>query len=165
MALQHPAPYVGVQMLVPPLAAQAAFDAYRRNSTTAAVGGDWWPVTSGSATLTLEGSGVIRRDRPSDALRRWIGSIRAERWWISIPVEVELSPWSSRSCEIGIRPRSSRLCPLYGAGRRRYLDLASRFAEHLAAELDRLAFEAVKVAVEATDHPAIAWLSEDRPAV
>ena len=165
MTSQLPTPYVGVRVLVPPLAAQAALDTYRGKSTKAFVGGVCWAVTCGPVTLALEGSGVIRRYRASDALRRWVGRIRSERWWISIPVELELSPWSSRCCEIGIRPRSSRFRSLYGASRRHYLELANRLAEHLGAELDRLAFEAVSLAVEATDHPAIEWLSEDRPAV
>jgi hypothetical protein len=53
-----------------------------------------------------------------------------------MPVEVELTQWSKRRCEIGIRP-NGRLAPVDDGWRQqRYLTLAVEAAEELALRLE-----------------------------
>lgn len=131
--------YVGRALDLPPLTAQAAFDAHRQSLAGPSTQ-DSWAIETAFGELRIFGSGVTSRSGPADALRRARGLLRrrGEPWaYPIVDVEVEVMPWSADRCEIGIRPGHRRVPTAESRRRRRYLGLAVEAAERLACALER----------------------------
>lgn len=124
--------YVARRLDLPPLTAQAAFDAHR-----GANGGDASTVIETPTTqLWLEGAGLVDRVCRCAPLRQVPGRLRRRAALVSVPVEVEVTPWSDMQCEVGMRP-CRRTVPLADCRRqRRYLDLAVEAVEGLVQMLE-----------------------------
>jgi hypothetical protein len=130
-----PSLYVARPLDLPPLIAQAAFDAQRhRLPRTDPFAG--WAIETDSSELRISGSGVVTRYGPACALRRSDGQLRSVRKHRPIAVEVEVAPWSDSRCQIGIRPRGGQLPRTDGRARRRYFALAVDAAQALAHTLE-----------------------------
>jgi hypothetical protein len=128
--------YIAHPLDLPPMTALAAFDGHRE---AARLGGthEAWVVATPSAELCSIGSGVVERTRPSSALRRTQGRLRQRGALVSLAVELEVAPWSTTRCEIGIRPCGRKVPLTDSRRRRRYLALAVEAAEGLAHALER----------------------------
>ncbi len=118
---------------LPPLVAQAAFDASRRARHCPGRPG-LWKVVAASGRLELTGDGRLRTALPR---RYWPyravgGMIRAHWWQPPVPVLVELLPWSKTRCALGL---SLRRRPLF-AGEGLYLDGRAGTLEALGAEIE-----------------------------
>lgn len=118
---------------LPPMVAQAAFDASRQARRCPGRPG-MWEVEAAEGRLELIGDG-----RPRSALPRryWPyravgGRIRAHWWQPPVPVLVELMPWSKTRCALGL---SLRRRPLF-AGEGLYLDGGAGTLEALGAEIE-----------------------------
>ena len=135
-----PTLYVGRTLDLPPLTAQAAFDAQRQSLIWQSAQ-ETWSLETASGELRIFGSGVTSRSGPACALRRANAQLcrRRRRWalGVQVEVEVEIVPWSVDSCEIGIRPRDGRIPIADSVRRRRYLAFAVEGAEGLACALER----------------------------
>jgi hypothetical protein len=127
---------VGRPLELPPLTAQAAFDA-QRHSPARQCGQTIWAIETGSSELRVFGSGVIARHGPACALRRARGQLRGGRRRRPIPVEIEVMPWSDTRCEIAIRPRDRGVPMTDGSRQQRYFAVAVEAAEGLACALER----------------------------
>jgi hypothetical protein len=128
-----PTLYVARPLDLPPLTAQAAFDAQRHRLTrTDSLA--TWAIETDSSELRIFGSGVVARHGPACALRRADGHLRRGRRR-PIDVEVEVLPWSDTRCEIGIRPRGGKVLMTDGLVRRHYFALAVKTAQGLASAL------------------------------
>jgi hypothetical protein len=91
--------YMSRQLGLPPLVAQAAYDAVTSGSPEGR-----WLLRTASARLGLRGP--VRHYAGSGwwPLRSQLGRLAVGRYrW---PVELELLPWSSRRIELGLRPCS-----------------------------------------------------------
>jgi hypothetical protein len=132
-----PTLYVGRTLDLPPLTAQAAFDAHRQ-SLTCGSAQETWALETGSGELRIFGSGFTSRSGPACALRRADAQLRPgrRRWAFAIEVEVEIMPWSDDSSQIGIRPRDRRVPMADSVRRRRYLAIAVEAAAALACALE-----------------------------
>ena len=126
--------YVNQPLNLPPLTAAAAFDAVREAFALPRAP-DQWAIETASGQLRVLGTGVA--NRPGLYLLRQVpGRLRRQAGPRSMPVEVELTQWSRRRCEIGIRP-NGRLAPVDDGWRQqRYLTLAVEAAEELALRLE-----------------------------
>jgi hypothetical protein len=126
--------YVNQILDLPPLTAQAAFDAVRRACASPRAP-DHWVIETATCKLRLVGTGVVDRYEPLWSLRQASGRLRRRRRLTSMAVEVELRYWAERRCEIGIRP-CPRTAPMTEAWcRRRYLAVAVEAVEELAFRL------------------------------
>jgi hypothetical protein len=126
--------YVSQPLNLPPLTAQAAFDTLREASAVHNTL-DRWIFETDSGELRLVG-GVADSSWGMWALRRAPGHLHQRGRLGRLAIELELTPWSGRRCEIGIRP-CGRLAPTTeGWRQRRYLALAAEIAENLAHGLE-----------------------------
>lgn len=130
-----PTLYVARPLDLPPLTAQAAFDAQgdrlpRKDSLAG------WAIETESSELRIFGSGVVARHGPACALRRVDGQLHWGRKRRPIAIELEVVPWSDTRCQIGIRPRGRQVPMTDGLARRRYFALASNAAQGLACALE-----------------------------
>jgi hypothetical protein len=125
--------YVNQPLNLPPLTAQAAFDAVREASGSSRCPDTWVIETSGSE-LRMVGTGAV--DRPGIwPLRQAPAQLRRRGGHGSMAIEVELTRWSKHRCEIGIRP-CARMAPMSDSRRRRYRALAVEAAEELAVRIE-----------------------------
>jgi len=134
--LAEPGPFPHQARLVdlPPLTAQAAFDAVR----SAHAGGppsSRWSVAAGEGCLELVGAGEV----PSPpkpcywSYREVPGKIRSHRWHLAIPVRLLLLPWSATRCALGLEVRRQPwLYPAEGL----YLNAGHAALDRLAGELE-----------------------------
>jgi hypothetical protein len=129
--------YVGQPLNLPPLTAQAAFDTLHQTSAvdTAA---DRWIFETAAGELRLQGADVTDSPGAMWALRRAPGCLHRRGRLNRLAIELELTPWSKRRCEIGIR-HCGWLAPMTeGRRQRRYVALAAEVAESLALKLEAL---------------------------
>ena len=144
--------YVGRVARVPPIAAQQAVAEYRSSirDTQGQRPAPGWAVRASRAQLTLNGPGELSRRDRLDPICRWTGKLGPRRGRTAFRVEVDLSPWSTAACELAMRPIGRRL-----ARTPRVLDayfwLAGDALDHLCDILERLAWEAVRDALQGGD--------------
>lgn len=133
---QPPLPtlYVACPLHLPPLTAQAAFDAQRDAAYIDATAETWVVETTGTE-LRLVGNGAVERRGPGRPLRCAPGRLRRRAGRVSVAVEVEVVPWSDRRCQVGIRPLGRGVPMADGWRQRRYFSLAVDAAEGLAHAL------------------------------
>ena len=125
-------PYVSRVLDLPPLVAQAAFDAVRHQRTRSRRF-PVWDVAVPVGRLELVGSGWVS---PPPRACYWSyrdvpGMIRAASWPVPVAVRLELAPWSSTQTTLGLGVR--RLPMLTGDGP--YLDVAWQALDQLTREL------------------------------
>lgn len=130
-----PTLYVARPLDLPPLTAQAAFDA-QGHHLPPEDSLKTWAIETDSSELRIFGSGVVARYGPACALRRADGHLRRARKPRPIAVEVEVVPWSDSCCQIGIRPRGRNVSMTGGLARRHYFALAVEAAQGLACALE-----------------------------
>jgi hypothetical protein len=129
--------YVGQPLNLPPLTAQAAFDTLHESSAVATAA-DRWIFETDAGELRLQGSGITDNPGAMWALRRAPGHLHRRGALSRRAIELELTPWSTRRCEIGIR-HCGCLAPMTeGRRQRRYVALAAEIAEGLALRLEGL---------------------------
>jgi hypothetical protein len=128
-----PFPYLVRIVELPPMVAQAAFEASRR-ARSCPGGPGTWDIEAEAGRLELRGNGRSRAPVPTRywAYRAVGGVIRSRRWHISVPVLVELVPWSKTRSALGL---SLRRRPLMG-GEGLYLTVGAEALEALGAEID-----------------------------
>jgi hypothetical protein len=126
--------YTSRRVLLPPAVAVAAFDAVRianAERTEAAT----WTVVAPSAVLVAQTADVPAGRSPLPR-RHAAGRLRGRSGLGSFPVEVELTAWSHRHSEVGVRP-CGRWVRLDDTRRqRRFCGLADEIASHLATGLE-----------------------------
>jgi hypothetical protein len=127
--------YVNQRLNLPPLTAQAAFDAVGRTSALPRAPDNWIIKTTLSELLVM-GTGLVVQQGTLSALRRASARLRPAGRLGSGALEVEVTPWSKLRCEVGIRP-FGRIAPVTeGWRQRRYLAAAVEAAEELALRLE-----------------------------
>ena len=108
-------PYLPRVTGLPPLVAQAAFDALRA-ARCAPGRPTHWVITVADGGLYLHGDGRVRPPpRPCYwSYREVPGTIRGVGWPVAVPVRLELVPWSATRTAVGLSVRGSH--HLGGAG-------------------------------------------------
>jgi len=126
--------YVYRRVRMPAVAAAAAFDDLIAEATQPR-----GQFVAPTAVLKVRPPHDLPCHSPADALRAAEGRLSPFSGRGSLPVEVDLAPWSARETSIGIRPRG-RLVPLAdGRRQRRFVRLADAMALHLAGRLEAYA--------------------------
>ena len=130
-------PYLTHVLDLPPLVAQAAFDAARlarASETRPAV----WDIATATGRLELNGDGRIPPPpRPCYWSYRDVpGRIRSLGWQPAIPVGLELVPWSATRTALGLHVDG---VPLLYADDRLYLEVGHAALKTLAGSLERWA--------------------------
>jgi hypothetical protein len=129
-----PFPHLARVVDLPPLTAQAAFDAVRiarsRGPQSAR-----WAVPAGDGRLELLGAGhVPSPPRPCYwSYREVPGKIRSQRWHLAIPVRLLLLPWSATRSAVAIELRRQ---PWLYSAEHLYLDAGHEALRVLAGELE-----------------------------
>ena len=123
-----PFPHLARIIDLPPLTAQAAFDAVRlaRSGEPPA---RHWVVSTAESRLELSGPGHVHAPpRPCYwSLREVPGKLRSHRWHLAIPVRLLLLPWSATSTAVAVELRRPPwLCP----GGQSWLGAAENFYVH-----------------------------------
>jgi hypothetical protein len=144
--------HIGRVLYLPPLAALGAADGHcarliRAHDAKHAC----WAVGSTGWSLSVLGDGSVCRNSPYDAYRRWFGRLRSRRLELPTGVELELSPWSSTRCEIGLRPASKLIGVLPGLGQRRWFNIGVEVVELLRDEWERICFDSILDALGRTE--------------
>src|SRR5438105_12822974 len=143
--LVEPGPFPHLARIVdlPPLTAQAAFDAVR------CAHGDGpqsrpWAVPAGEGRLELVGSGEVPSPpRPCYwSYREVPGKIRSERWHLAIPVRLLLLPWSATRSALAIELRRQ---PRLYAAENLYLHAGHEALRVLAPELEAWALSETRL--------------------
>ena len=127
-------PYLTRILDLPPLVAQAAFDATRTARTSPTRPADWSLATA-AGRLELHGDGRIPPPpRPCYWSYRHVpGRIRSLGWLPAIPVGLELVPWSATRTALGLHVDG---LPLLYADDRLYLEVGQTVLKTLAASLE-----------------------------
>lgn len=132
----EPGPFPHLARLVdlPPLTAQAAFDAVR----TAHCRGPQsrrWMVDTRDGRVELNGAGIVPAPpRPCYwSFREVTGKIRSPRWHLAIPVRLLLLPWSATRSAVAIELRRQ---PWLYSAENLYLDAGHEALQVLANELE-----------------------------
>jgi hypothetical protein len=134
--LVEPGPFPHLTRLVdlPPLTAQAAFDAVRPLHGTGPQS-PRWSVAAGEGRLELVGSGSVPSPpRPCYwSYREVPGKIRSHRWHLAVPVRLLLLPWSATRTALAIELRRQ---PWVYTAENLYLHAGHEALAVLAAELE-----------------------------
>ena len=134
--LVEPGPFPHLARIVdlPPLTAQAAFDAVR------CAHGDGpqsrrWAVPAGEGRLELVGAGhVPSPPRPCYwSYREVLGKIRSHRWHLAVPVRLLLLPWSATRTAVAVEVRRQ---PWLYAAENLYLHAGHEALRVLAEEIE-----------------------------
>ena len=135
-------PYLTCVLDLPPLVAQAAFDAVR-SARTYPSRPDVWEIGTAAGRLVLHGDGrVAPPPRPCYWSYRHVpGRIRSLGWQPAIPVGVELAPWSATRTALGLHVEG---LPLLYTHERLYLDVGYAALKTLAADLEGWALHDLK---------------------
>lgn len=134
--LGEPGPFPHLARLVdlPPLTAQAAFDAVR-SAHSRGPQSRRWTVAAGEGRLELLGAGQVPSPpRPCYwAYREVPGKIRSQRWHLAIPVRLLLLPWSATRSAVAIELRRQ---PWLYAAENFYVHAGHEALQVLAPELE-----------------------------
>jgi hypothetical protein len=127
-------PYLTRVLDLPPLVAQAAFDAARSARTQPAHPATW-AIKTAAGHLELHGDGRIPPPpRPCYWSYRHVpGRIRSSGWQPAIPIGLELVPWSATHTALGLHV--DRL-PLIYADEHLYLEVGHTALNTLATQLE-----------------------------
>lgn len=127
-------PYLSRTLDLPPLVAQAAFDA-TRSARTRPSRPSAWDIVTAAGRLELQGDGLVPPPpRPCYwSYRQVSGRIRSSCWHPPIPCQLELVPWSSARTAVGVRADG---IPLLYADERLYVDVGHEVLRTLAADLE-----------------------------
>ena len=127
-------PHLARLVDLPPLTAQAAFDAVRAAHTRRPQSARW-AVPAGDGRLELTGAGYVASPpRPCYwSYREVTGKIRSQRWHLGIPVRLLLLPWSATRSAVAIELRRQ---PWLYTAEHLYLDAGHEALRRLAAELE-----------------------------
>jgi hypothetical protein len=128
-----PFPYLPRLTGLPPLVAQAAFDAVRVTRSRRGQPANWDVEVRGGC-LHLHGDGrVPPPPRPCFwSYREVPGRIRSTWWHVAVPVRLELVPWSETRTALGLSVRG----PYHLASEAVYQQVGRAALDVLAAELD-----------------------------
>lgn len=138
--------YVARPLELPPRAAETAFDAHRSAAPVDRAGRPCL-VDTRTARLHVLESGLVPRHGAASALRRTRARLGSPGRLGNLTVDLEVSPWSDRRCEIGIRPLG-RAVPLSDGHRtQRYFAIAVVAVEHLVQDIERRAEAEVSVSL------------------
>lgn len=131
-------PYLTQVLELPPLVAQAAFDA-ARSARTHQARPAVWGIGTAAGRLELRGGGLIPPPpRPCYWSYRHVpGRIRSTGWHPPIAVGLELVPWSDTRTALGLHVEGH---PLIYADEHLYLDVGQAALRTLAAALEGWAF-------------------------
>jgi hypothetical protein len=134
LAESGPFPHLARLIELPPLTAQAAFDAVRPGHARGPQSRRW-TVAAGEGRLELVGDGHIPSPpRPCYwSYREVPGKIRSQRWHLAIPVRLLLLPWSGARSALAIEVRRQ---PWVYPAENLYLHAGHDALETLAAELE-----------------------------
>jgi hypothetical protein len=164
--------YVSRVIDLPPVAAQDALDACQAAGSATEASAGRWTVRTERSRVVFEGTahpGLRGRNSDLCPLRRWFGVLRSARGRPAFRIEIELAPWSSTSCELGIRPAGRWRRPgnlRQGA----YFSLAGDVLESLGETLERTAWEGIVRSLSDHQESRVVadetqiTLSRDRPA-
>jgi hypothetical protein len=134
--LAEPGPFPHLARLVdlPPLTAQAAFDAVRP-ARARGPQSRRWAVAAGEGRLELVGDGhVPSPPRPCYwSFREVPGKIRSQRWHLAIPVRLLLLPWSGTRSALAVEVRRH---PWVYPAENLYLHAGHAALDLLASELE-----------------------------
>jgi hypothetical protein len=132
--MHAPTLYVSRRVRIPAPASAIVFDAL----LAAADDGEGHPtIGTPTAVLGLGAARPVGAVGPTAPLRARPGHLRsASGWRWPFPVDLELTPWSSRAAEVAVRPRARRAPVGDGPRQRRYLGLATAVVDHLAEALE-----------------------------
>ncbi len=137
--LVEPGPFPHLARLVdlPPLTAQAAFDAVRAAHSRGPQSRRW-VVPAGHGRLELTGPGYVPSPpRPCYWSHREVpGKIRSPRWHLAVPVRLLLLPWSATRSAVAIELRRH---PWLYAAENLYLDAGHAALVRLTHELEEWA--------------------------
>ena len=134
LAEQGPFPHLARLLDIPPLTAQAAFDAVR-STHARSPRSPRWDVAAGEGRLELVGAGEVPSPpRPCYwAYREVPGKIRSQRWHLAIPVRLLLLPWSGIRSALAVEVRRQ---PWVYPAESLYLHAGHDALDTLAAELE-----------------------------
>lgn len=129
-----PFPHLARLLDLPPLTAQAAFDAVRAAHRDGPRSSRWTlPFRDGRLELTGPGY-VPTPPRPCYwSLREVDGKIRSQRWHLALPVRLLLLPWSDTRCAVAVELRRQ---PWLYAAEHFYLAAGHEALRLLAGELE-----------------------------
>ena len=134
LAAAGPFPHMARLIDLPPLTAQAAFDAVRA-AHSPSLGSRRWAVAAGEARLELLGAGRVSAPPRSCywSYREVPGRIRSPRWHLTISVRLLLLPWSATRTALAIELRRH---PRFYAAEKLYLHAGHETLTGLAAEIE-----------------------------
>jgi hypothetical protein len=134
LAEQGPFPHLARLIDLPPLTAQAAFDAVRV-SRSRSLQSPRWSVPADEGRLDLVGAGhVPSPPRPCYwSYREVRGRIRSRRWHLALPVRLLLLPWSATRTALAVELRRR---PWLYAPENLYLHAGHEALRVLAAEVE-----------------------------
>jgi len=134
LAEQGPFPHLARLVDLPPLTAQAAFDAVRAAHARGPQSRRW-TVAAGEGRLELAGAGYVPSPpRPCYwSYREVPGKIRSQRWHLAIPVRLLLLPWSATRTALAIELRRQ---PRLYAAENLYLHAGHEALGLLAPEIE-----------------------------
>ena len=150
----EPGPFPHLARLVdlPPLTAQAAFDAVRVAHSRSPRSREWTlPVRDGR--LELSGPGFVPNPpRPCYwSFREVEGKIRSQRWHFAVPVRLLLLPWSDTRCAVAVELRRQ---PWLYAAEHFYLEAGHEAIRTLASELEDWVLAETRQLYDALSWPA-----------
>jgi len=132
--MHTPTLYVSRRVRIPAPASAIVFDALLAGADE----GEGRPaIVTPTAVLVLGSARPVGAGSPTGPLRARAGHLRAPsgpRW--SFPVDLELTPWSSRAAEVAVRPLARRAPVVDGRRQRRYLGLAAAVTDHVGERLE-----------------------------
>jgi hypothetical protein len=126
--------YVSQPVNLPPLTAQAAFDALWK--TPGPPPANMPVVETASGCLRIRRSPAVSPPELEGPIRQLGAQLSSKRKLGRFAVAIELTPWSQHTCEIGLRPSGWRLPTGPGWRQRRYFSLAVDAAETMADHLE-----------------------------
>lgn len=122
--------YVSRVLALPSGVARQVFDACRVDRQHRSADPDHWTVTAGATLLRVTGPGHVPGASRLGPVRSCPAALQLPRRGGTVPVELELTPWSHQRTEVGLRLLGRR------APRRGYLDAAGACVDALVNELE-----------------------------
>jgi hypothetical protein len=146
-----PFPHQARRVDLPPLTAQAAFDAVRVAHSPGRQSGRW-TIDAGDGRLELTGPGYVPSPpRPCYwSFREVNGKIRSQRWHLALPVRLLLLPWSETCSAVALELRRQ---PWLYTAEHLYLEAGHVALGTLATELEDWALADTRQLYDALSWP------------